>query len=259
MPTTLAAYMSNVATQSCECEPAPVTAASSASSDSGSVAAPVCTCTCSAGVLCNLFAGPGWAGNGRRLPSRLDQGRIAGGGLVIGGAVLTQTRRFHAARCDPIVRALTAAAEPLNTTSLLYTSSRYCTESAALAPFGFGLPNTTAAPGISRSFSPSVPPGGPADATAAANFRAYFSAFDDVGAATAAGPSELYTAGWLDDDTATVQLSFAVVHPNLRRITTAKFIVYSPEGGHALYDTSATTFLIDPYAIPSTIVLDVFM
>ena len=246
--------MSSIATQDCSMCPTP------SSPPSSSAPAPACSCTCSSGVLCNLFAGPGWAVD--KLPSRLEQGRLSGGGIVIGGAALTQTRRSHIASCNSdtfVLRTLTAAAEPYNTTFPTKTfPSVYCSNKDALSPFGLGLPNATSAPGIVRAFKPSVPPNGPPEVSAA--FRAYFSAFDDIGTETAAGPAELTSAGWIDEDTASVQLSFAAVHPGLGRVTAAQYTISTPRGGFAMYDTTATTFLLDPYASgTSTFVLDIFM
>jgi hypothetical protein len=256
MPTTLPAYMSSIATQDCSMCPTPSTPPSSSSAAPAPAA---CSCTCSAGVLCNLFAGPGWAVD--KLPSRLEQGRLSGGGIVIGGAALTQTRRNHIAACNSdtfVLRTLTAAAEPHNSTPVKTFPSIYCSNKDALAPFGLGLPNFTAAPGIVRAFKPSVPPNGPPEVVAA--FRAYFSAFDDIGAETAAGPAELTAAGWIDEDTASVQLSFAALHPGLGRVTAAQYTISTPRGGYAMYDTAATTFLLNPYASgTSTFVLDIFM
>jgi hypothetical protein len=98
MPTTLNAFIDSLATQSCIEVPCPPGGASSSAG-----AAPNATCqkcACDAGVLCALFAGPGGAADADADDFRtalLNQARVAGGGIVIGGAVLSQTRRARAA------------------------------------------------------------------------------------------------------------------------------------------------------------------
>ncbi len=100
MPTTLSAYIDSLASQSCVEAPCPPGGSSSSGSSAPARNATCQKCACDAGVLCALFAGPGGAADADADDFRtalLNQARVAGGGIVIGGAVLSQTRRARAA------------------------------------------------------------------------------------------------------------------------------------------------------------------
>jgi hypothetical protein len=201
--------------------------------------------------------------------SVLEQGRLPGGGVILGGIVLAQTRRA-AVNCS----ALPALGSLGAFVSAAAAPAGLCYGAPSLAPFG---PNFTACaggggalpdaagcdavaafPDLPRAFRASYPRGAPGGAPA---FRAFFSAYDalttlgafpvpspaPVDYGSAASLAALLGARWVDDATAALELSFAAAHPSLGRVAWVSYGIDAALGGLATYTTSATSFQTDPY------------
>ena len=214
----------------------------------------------------------GWAPTflsdfGTDQPDLSAQGRLPGRGFVLGGATLAQ-RRFAPGPC-PGGGNFSARGAGVGS----YAGGAACatTGGPSTAPFGLAAPpggaatatvtayDGTALP-LGRAFAADGVPGSPKSPPA---FRAWLSAFADVPTSLCREAGFLLDAGWVDASTGAVELTFAVLNPELGRVAHVRMATVASAGGLWTHEWRAQSVLLAPYGAPLspglTIALDVLV
>ena len=161
------------------------------------------------------------------------QGVLPGAGLVIGGAVLSQTR-YAPAPCPWGV----------NITALWPGQFSGCRRGGELGGGPYFPGGSAAAPNASL-----VPPFEPLPGSIPPAFAAYLSAYDDLDLTTLPYLQQLLAYGWVDDATASLTFSAAFVNPEVARVAHARHSITSTRGGLTAVASRVQSVLLDPYGI----------
>ena len=172
------------------------------------------------------------------------QGVLPGRGVVLGGAVLTQTRFARGACPGDFVGSSPASGGP---------APNFTAFGLALEPDGAAT-NWTAEDGtvlsLGQAYVASHTPGAPSSTPP--TFQWFLSAYDDLGTTVCDSVGGLLDGGsqqlpWVDGSTASLQFSFAALNAELGRVAHIKMRIEATHGGLWVGSWRVASVLLSPY------------
>jgi hypothetical protein len=184
-------------------------------------------------------------------PDLSAQGQVPGRGFVLGGATLTQ-QRFAPGPCPAALNGGAGNFSALGAGTGDFTGGAACATTGgggSTAAFGGGGSfNVTAFDGtvlpVGRAFVAGGVPGSPKTPAA---FRAWLSAFADVPTALCRDAGFLLDAGWVGPSTESLEVSLAVMSPELGRVAHVRMTARASAGGLWSHSWRAQSVLLAPY------------